>query len=104
MEWEAWADAVGKASACVAPVRACDTAKTSRESEMSVPANSFISAPSVGSCFACALHPSWAQQRLDRAALIHCAVGLRYLDERQVHIADLAGVTHPITHLLHQLT
>src|SRR5438309_3901067 len=65
---------------------------------MSVPANRFISAPSMGSCFACALHPSWAQQRLDRAALIHCAVGLRYLVERQGHIEDLAGVDLPVPH------
>src|SRR5437867_9279511 len=70
---------------------------------MSVPANSFISAPSVGSCCACALHPSWAQQRLDRAALIHCAVGFRHLIERQGHVEDLAGVDLPVPHQLDQL-
>ena len=57
----------------------------------------------MGSCFACALHPSWAQQRLDRAALIHCAVGFRYLVERQGHIEDLAGVDLPVPHQLDQL-
>ena len=33
-----------------------------------------------------------AQQRLDRAALVHCAVALRHMIERQRQAEDLLGI------------
>src|SRR5438128_3165858 len=47
--------------------------------------------------------PSWSQQRLDRAALIHCAVGFRHLVERQGDVEDLPRVDLPVPHQLDQL-
>ena len=37
-----------------------------------------------------------AQQRLDRAALVHRAVALRHLLKRQGQVEDLAGVDLPV--------
>src|SRR5829696_6968254 len=43
------------------------------------------------------------QQRLDRAALVHRAVALRHLLERQVQVEDLAGVDLPVPDQLDKL-
>src|SRR5829696_7955975 len=44
-----------------------------------------------------------AQQRLDRAALVHRAVALRHLLQRQGQVEDLAGVDLPVPDQLDQL-
>src|SRR5215217_9785744 len=58
---------------------------------------------------ACAFAARWshgwsrAQQRLDRAALVHRAVALRYLLQRQRKVEDLAGVDLPVPDQLDKL-
>src|SRR5260370_39672556 len=44
-----------------------------------------------------------AQQRLDRAAFVHCSVALRHLFERQRQIEDLAGIDLPVYHEVDQI-
>src|SRR5574337_994143 len=44
-----------------------------------------------------------AQQRLDRAALVHGAIALRHLVERQSQIEDLAGVDLSVPDQINQL-
>jgi hypothetical protein len=44
-----------------------------------------------------------AQQRLDRAALVHGTVALRHLVERQREVEHLAGVDLPVAHEPDQL-
>src|SRR5437867_3929824 len=46
---------------------------------------------------------SWTQQRLDRATLIHRAVTLRDLLERQRQVEDLAGIDLALPHEVDQL-
>src|SRR6266404_1352398 len=46
---------------------------------------------------------SWTQQRLDRATLIHRAVTLRDLLERQRQVEDLAGIDLALPHDVDQL-
>src|SRR5947208_4192312 len=46
---------------------------------------------------------SWTQQRLDRATLIHHAVTLRHLLERQRQVEDLAGIDLTLPHEVDQL-
>src|SRR6266496_1651907 len=48
-------------------------------------------------------YPSGAQQRLDGAALVHCAVALRHLLERQGQVEDLSGVNLAVQHKVDQL-
>src|SRR5437773_2513995 len=45
----------------------------------------------------------WTQQRLDGAALVHGAISLGYLLERQLEIEDFAGIDGPVLHQLNQL-
>src|SRR2546426_7039648 len=47
-------------------------------------------------------YPSGAQQRLDGAALVHRAVALRHLRERQGQIEDLSGVNLAVQHKVDQ--
>src|SRR5713101_4517020 len=42
------------------------------------------------------------QQRLDRAAFVHCAVALRHLVEGQSQIKHLAGIDLPLPHQVDQ--
>src|SRR5256885_838755 len=53
-----------------------------------------------GSCY---LQGLWAQQRLDRAALVHGAVALRHLVERQSQVKDPAGVDFLVPYQIDQL-
>src|SRR6266705_3214905 len=46
---------------------------------------------------------SWAQQGLDRAALVHRAIALSHLIERQNQIEHLARVDLPVPHQVNQL-
>jgi hypothetical protein len=45
---------------------------------------------------------SWAQQRLDGAALVHRVVALRYLIKRQGQVEHLAGVDFSVPHPVNQ--
>src|SRR4051812_8199063 len=54
-------------------------------------------------CWQCSLTPSWAQERLDRLALVHGAVALRGLFQRQLEVEDLARVDLPVPDEIHQL-
>src|SRR5436309_1502699 len=51
----------------------------------------------------CSSYDLRAQQRLDRAALIHRAVALCHLVERQGEIEDLARIHLPVPHQVDQL-
>ena len=50
-----------------------------------------------------AARDSRAQQRLDRPALVHCAITLRHLIEGQREVEHLAGVDRPLPYELDQL-
>lgn len=43
------------------------------------------------------------QQRLYRAAFVHCAVALGHLIESQGQVEDLAGVDNPLPHEVDQV-
>src|SRR5438094_7220734 len=45
----------------------------------------------------------WAQERLDRAALVHGAVAFGHLVEGQGQVEDLAGVDPSLAHQIDQL-
>src|ERR1041385_447937 len=73
------------------------TSVFSRLSEAS--ATSLLRLPNLRFSIVLSLRP---QQRLDRAALVHRAVALRHLVERQGQIENLAGGDLPVPHQVDQ--